>query len=409
VKLIKAERVSSTRTPAIRWQIALAFLAFVLIGANDGGIGVILPSLRIYYAIDKATLGFLFIAGTAGYLTAGFSSGLILEKLGQRSFLMLGGVAFVLGMLTISLGPLFGLLLVAFYTAGFGIGIIDAGLNAYIARLPNSTPVLNYLHAFYAAGAFVGPIIASGIIAAGKNWNILYMVWIVTGLVVLAGFAMLYNQRSETADQDQDTTNPGGNLLAAAFKIRIVWFAAIFLLFYTGAEVTINNWGYTYLTEYRHQEIILSGGMVSAYWLGLMFGRLVLGKLSKRVSNRSMIQGCLFGVMIGLSIIWLTPGSLPAAVGLCIAGFCLGPIFPTTIALMPELLPDRIVATAIGFLASFAAAGSALMPWVAGNLAQSIGLWTLMPFVMALALADLGIWLFLERKSNRLSDLFKTV
>ncbi len=83
------------------------------------------------------------------------------------------------------------------------------------------------------------------------------------------------------------------------------------------------------------------------------------------------------------------------------AGFSLGPIFPTTIALMPELLPDRIVATAIGFLASFAAAGSALMPWLAGNLAQRIGLWTLMPFVMALALADLGIWLFLERRSNR--------
>jgi fucose permease len=400
-----AEQITTSRPPAIRWQIALAFLAFILIGANDGGLGVILPSLRSYYAIDKATLSFLFVAGTAGYLTAGFSSGLILEKLGQRSFLMLGGAAFVFGMLIVSLRPLFGWLLVSFYIAGFGIGIIDAGLNAYIARLPNSTPVLNYLHAFYAAGAFVGPMIATGVIASGASWNSLYLVWMVTGGVVLAGFTRLYNRRSQAVNPERDTTESGGNILTAAFKMRIVWLAAIFLLFYTGAEVTLNNWGYTYLTEYRHQQIILSGGMISGYWLGLMFGRLILGKLSERMSNRSMILGCLIGVMVGLCIVWVIPGSLPAAVGLFMTGFCLGPIFPTTIALMPELLPDRIVATAIGFLASFAAAGSALMPFLAGNLAQGVGLWTLMPFVMALALADLGIWLFLERRSNRAAGL----
>ncbi len=188
MKLIASEQITSSRTPAVRWQIALAFLAFILIGANDGGTGVILPSLRIYYAIDKATLGFLFVSGTAGYLTAGFSSGLILEKLGQRSFPYAGRSGFCAWHVDHQPSPFFGWLLVAFYFAGFGIGIIDAGLNAYIARLPNSTPILNYLHAFYAAGRIGRPDNASGIIAAGANWNTLYVIWIGSGLVVLAGF-----------------------------------------------------------------------------------------------------------------------------------------------------------------------------------------------------------------------------
>jgi fucose permease len=405
VKLVGNEQIDDHRTPAVRWQIALAFLAFILIGANQGGVGIILPGLSIDYALNKATVGFLFIAGTSGFLIAGFSSGLILEKAGQRFFLSLGAAAFLLGVCAISLKPAYGLMLAAFSIVGFGAGIIGTGLNAYIARLPNSNPVLNYLHASFAAGAFVGPVVASSLLAVGVSWNTLYVVWLFIGLIVLAGFVLLYSGRDVAAEQDLETANNKNNLIAATFKARVVWFSALFLFIYTGAEVTVNNWGYTYLTEFRHQKIILSGEMVSGYWLGLMLGRLVLGKLSERISNRNLIQGCLIGVIASLCIVWVIPGSIPAAAGLFLAGFCLGPIFPTTIALMPEFLPDRIVTTAIGFLASFAAAGSALMPWMAGNLVQGFGLSTLMPFVMALGLADWGIWLLLERKPIR-EDIF---
>ncbi len=397
MKTITNERTKVERTIGLRWQLGLAFLAFILIGANDGGVGVILPSLREYYGVDKATVGFMFLAGTAGYLIAGFSSGLLVEKLGPRVFLMLGSSFFVVGVFIVSLRPIFGLLLATFLILGFGVAILDAGLNAYIARLPNSTPILNYLHAFYAAGAFIGPLIASGILALGASWNNLYLVWIGLGLVVLAGFAVLYNGRGQTSAQERAAGKNDGNVMLVALRVRAVWIAAFFLLFYTGAEVTTGSWGYTFLTEDRHQEIVLAGWMVSGYWLGLMLGRLILGKLSERIGGKNLIQGCLVGVVVGLMLVWLVPIGIAAAIGLFVTGFSLGPIFPTTIALMPTLVPDRIVATAIGFLASFAATGAALMPWLAGNLAQGAGLWTLLPFVMVLALADLGLWLVLQR------------
>lgn len=65
-------------------QVVLAFFAFVLIGANDGAFGVLIPSLRMQYGVDKATIGLLFLVQSIGYLVAAFASGLLIEQLGNR-------------------------------------------------------------------------------------------------------------------------------------------------------------------------------------------------------------------------------------------------------------------------------------------------------------------------------------
>src|SRR5437016_6913876 len=127
--------------------MALCYIAFVLIGANDGALGVLLPSLRAHYNVDKATIGLLFLSATLGYLVAAFNSGLLVERLGYRSFLMLGAACFLLGVVVLSLVPPFIMVLVILLPLGFGIALIDAGLNAYIAGLPRNTTLLNYLHA----------------------------------------------------------------------------------------------------------------------------------------------------------------------------------------------------------------------------------------------------------------------
>jgi fucose permease len=83
-------------------QIGVAFAALMFIGTNDGAVGVLLPSLQDHYILDKRTVSFLFFAGTCGYLMAAFSSGLLVEWLGRRLFLTLGGAALFIGMVTIA-------------------------------------------------------------------------------------------------------------------------------------------------------------------------------------------------------------------------------------------------------------------------------------------------------------------
>ena len=388
---------SGTLPPRPRLQIALAFFAFILVGANDGAVGVLLPSMIAYYHVDKGTIGLLFLTMAIGFIAAAFNSGLLVAKLGSRLFLMLGAAVLMLSLFIISLAPPFPIMLVTFLPLGFGAAILDAGLNAYFAGLPRNGALLNYLHAFYGTGALLGPIVASSLLVLHVDWNNVYDVWVVMGLIVLIGFGLAFQHRHVAAPAGSaETPRAGSNVLLSALRLRVVWLAALFLLFYTGTEVSLGSWSYSFLTETRHGPTLLSGWVVSGYWVGLTLGRLSLANIVQRVGSKRLIEGCLLGVIAGVLLVWLVPQEGISAFGLCFTGFCLGPIFPTTIALASQLVPSRLLASAIGFLSSMASMGGSFFPWLAGNLAQGFGLWTLLPYAIILTIAMVFLWLSLR-------------
>jgi fucose permease len=293
--------------------------------------------------------------------------------------------------------PPFLVVLLMLLPLGFGVAILDAGLNAYIAGLPRNTALLNYLHAFYGAGALLGPIIASTILAIRLGWNSVYVVWVGMSLLLLTGVALAFKDTTGTS-QGVVKAEAKSNVLLTVLRIRIVWVVALFLLFYVGTEVSLGSWSYSFLTEERHGSTLIMGWVVSGYWAGLTLGRLVLARVAQRVGEKRLIQGCLAGIIVGVLLVWLAPGGAIPAIGLCLTGFSLGPIYPTTIALMSRLVSSRLLASAIGFLASLGSMGAALFPWLAGNLAQFIGLWSLLPYVITLTVIMLCLWIVLQTR-----------
>ena len=132
-------------TQALRFALGISFFTFILIGINDGAVGVLLPGMQTTYHTGKGTISLLFLAGTCGYFIASFNNGLLLEKLGNRRFLLLATLIMGLGFAIFSSRPPFFLLLLGIIPIGFGGAMLDAGLNSYIARLPDNTARLNYL------------------------------------------------------------------------------------------------------------------------------------------------------------------------------------------------------------------------------------------------------------------------
>jgi fucose permease len=404
---------SDTRRAHFWVQIGVAFAALMFIGTNDGAVGVLLPSLQEHYILDKRTVSFLFFAGTCGYLMAAFSSGLLVEWLGRRLFLMLGGAALSVGMLTIATVPSWIVVLLALVALGFGVAIVDAGLNAYVASLPNNTALLNYLHAFYGGGALVGPILASSILAAGWNWSRVYGVLATLAILLAIGLTVAFRSDGKAAQrQAAAESGASGNVMTAALSLPIVWVAALFLFLYVGVEVSVGSWIYSLLTEQRRMDALIAAWLVSGYWFGLMLGRLVLGSVTERLGHFLVIQLCLGGTVIGLLLLWLVPVTPAAALGLALAGFSLGPIFPTLIAVISQLVAQRLLASAIGFMTSLGAGGAAFFPWLAGNLANEFGIWTILPYAIGLTLGVLALWLLFqfyaaktERDARRRAEL----
>ena len=279
------------------------------------------------------------------------------------------------------------------------MGLIDAGLNSHVAGLPNNTALLNFLHAFFGVGALLGPLLATFVVTHELKWSTLYYLWVTVCVSLAVGFAAAFRGYGGPARHEEHSEEEKqGNVLAAALKLRVVWVAAFFLVVYVGVEVSLGSWAFSFLTEERHEAAEPAGWAVSGYWLGLTIGRVALGKVAEKMGNRRLIEMCLAGVVAGVLLVWLVPVGWAMSVGLWLVGFSLGPIFPTTIAMMSGMVQARVLPSAIGFVASFGSMGAALLPAAVGALAEHVGLWVLMPYCVALTGLMLWLWWVLVRQ-----------
>ncbi|MDR9403932.1 MAG: MFS transporter [Halothece sp. Uz-M2-17] len=387
--------VSSLR---VKLQVSFAFLTFILIGANDAVIGILLPHWGNYYQVDKTTLSCAFLAGSVGYLIAALNSSFLSRKLGNVKFLLLGKMSFLSGMLIFCCQPPLYILLGVPLLLGFGAAILEAALNAHLAKLPNKTALLNYLHAFYGVGALLSPFMASQLLAAELSWNVIYFILGTISLSLLLSIRGIFTK----ADSEQVTTETTveNSSQESPLKFRFVWLFAFFLLFYAGTEISLGHWSYSFLTEYRHENTELAGWLVSGYWLGLTLGRVMIAPLANKLGSKGIINTCLIGVVSGLFIFHLITLSLTSGFGLLLTGFCLGPILPTGFAFLSNVVPSYLLMGSISFIASLSSLGKALFPWLAGNVAEGFGLEMFLPYVIILAVAMVACWLVVLTRSQ---------
>jgi fucose permease len=110
-----------------------------------------------------------------------------------------------------------------------------------------------------------------------------------------------------------------------------------------------------------------------------------------------MMYACLAGITAAAALAWLLP-TAPACVALGLLGFFLGPVFPTTMAIAPRLTPARLVPAGIGVMNAASVIGGSALPWLAGTIAQNAGMTALLPFAVALALAQFAVWRPIARR-----------
>jgi fucose permease len=67
-------------------------------------------------------------------------------------------------------------------------------------------------------------------------------------------------------------------------------------------------------------------------------------------------------------------------------------------AIVPELTEERLGPAAIGVLNAGAIVGGSALPWLAGAISQATGIWTLLPFTLALGALQFVAWRPLARR-----------
>ena len=382
-----------------RAPVLVSYAAFVFVGVNAGVGGVLLPSQMSGYGVDRATIGITFFISAAGFAFAGLSNGALIHRSGIRLALTTGGGAYLLAGMYLASRPPFAAFVLAQFVTGYATGVLESVLNSYLAALPEATTLLNRLHAFFGVGALAGPVLAAWIISSAP-WTVVWLVLALTSVPLTAGFVLIFPDQVpeptalRPADPGTAGTDATGRVLAAVLRDRGVLLGATMLAVYVGLELSVGNWGFSYLMQARGLPATIAGYSVSGYWLGLTVGRFAISPIAVKIgmTTARMMYACLTGITVAAALAWLAPDAALATAALVLLGFFLGPVFPTTMAIAPQLTRARLAPTAIGVMNAGSMVGGAALPWLAGVITQATGMWTLLPFGLALALLQFAVW-----------------
>ncbi len=376
----------SKQVPVVLALVLMAYAIFIALGVPDGMLGVAWPSMQTTFDVALGQMGVLLLATTLGFMVTSFSSGRLITKLGIANLLIVSLLVRGLSLAGMGLAPSWWALVGAAFCFGIGSGAIDAGMNTYFAM--NLSPrLMNWLHACFGLGATFGPLLMTALLSAGIVWR-----W---GYVILAAFhavlAVWVLVRAGDWKPRPAATAAAPPLPAAHRSYRstlrrwIVWVNIALFFFYTGTEVGAGNWAFTLFTEGRAVSVAVAGFWVSFYWGSFTFGRFVFGIFADRINVVNAIRTMILLAIAGATLMWWNPIEWLSFAGLALLGFALAPVFPLLISSTPSRLGLADATNAIGFQVGAASFGIAILPGLAGALAERTSIEVVPPFLITTA------------------------
>ncbi|KAF2183790.1 MFS general substrate transporter [Zopfia rhizophila CBS 207.26] len=383
-----------------KWRILVTFTSFAIMGASDGVYGLIIFQIREDFNLSTTVVSLIFMTPFAGYTLATIAVNKIHMTFGQRGIAIIGPLCHLIPFLIMAVHPPFPVYLVVYAFVGLGNGLTDAAWNAWIGDMVNANALMGFLHAFYGLGATVSPTIATGMIKRGLNWWLFYYTLVGGSTIEIVGSVSLFWKENAEQFRINNPKTPGsasGTRTAEAVKNRVVWIIALFLFAYMGVEVSIGGWIVEFMMQERQGGAFESGLIPTGFWAGITVGRIVLGFVNELLGERVAITIYLV-ISIGLELVfWLVPKFLVSAIAVSLLGCFTGPLFPGAMVVAAKLLPKHLHTAGIGFGSAFAGGGGAILPFVAGAIAQPHGVQSLQPFVLALLVVITITWLLLPR------------
>ncbi len=358
----------------------IAFLGFIAIGIPGGLLGVAWINIQDTFGLTLDSIGIALAGFTTGRLVTTFYSGRLLARLGGGRFLMIGALLTALGLLGYALTPAWALLVVAAFVFGLGSGVIDAGLNTFVAAHYNAGQ-LNWLHACFGIGLTLGPIVMRIIVIdLEMSWRWGYGVAVVLPLIVAACFLATLNQWE--LGSKNDTENRRDSHIGETLRLPVVWLGMLMFFVYGGVEVGGGQLTNSLFVEGRQVDPATSVTWISLYWASFTLGRMLVGILINRIQPRTVVRLGMLAAIVGSAMIWLHTSDIFSFIGLALLGFALAPQFPTLIAETPGQVGTAHTAKVIGFQIGAAGVGATILTGLAGVLAEKLSLEVIGPYLL---------------------------
>jgi fucose permease len=375
--------------------LLIIYFAFVGLGVSASILGAAWPVMRVSLNAPLSDAGILSMISIGGMTI----SSLLIERLGRllgTGRLTLAGMLMIASaVLGYGLAPSFLWLCICSFPLGFGSGMVDSGLNGFMA-LHGKVRHMNWLHCFWGIGATLGPVIVSLFIARGNNWRGAYryvsiLELAAAGLLVLS-LGLWRRFEIKPAESEKREGERKKLLSVRGVKISVLAF------FICGAlGLTAELWGASYMANYKNLTPDAASRSIALFYAGITLGRFLSGFISIKLNNRNLIrlgEGlCLSGALL------LIPPLSPvfSVIAFALMGFGYAPIIPAMIHETPNRFGRELSQPVIGLQMAALFSASALMPPLFGLILSKTGMGLFPLFLLFPLLMFTGTSEFLNR------------
>ncbi len=368
------------------------FALFFIFGGITSLNDIIIPKLRELFTLDHASSMLVQSAFFLAYALFSLPAAAIVRRMGYLRTAAIGLVTMTAGCLLFipaSTTATFGMFLLALFTLGAGITVVQVVANPLISLLGAPATAhsrLTFAQAFNSLGTTIFPRVGAalilgglaGVSAAQLSGSALdayrteasraivhtYLGLAVALLVIAAVVWSRRNRLHEQQDQAGTVRQAFGLLRRPRFGL-----GALCIFLYVGAEVAIGSLIVSYLVQpgiWATSDAV-AGRYVAFYWGGALVGRFVGAGVLRLVSPGKVLAAAATGAILLLLLSANSTGA-PAGWALLAIGLMNSIMFPTIFGLASEGLGAR-AAEGSGVIAT-AIVGGAVIPLMTGALAD---------------------------------------
>lgn len=359
----------------VSFLLPIIYVAFISLGLPDSILGSAWPIMFGELSVPVSYAGIISMIISGGTIVSSLLSDKITRKLGAGLVTSISVMMTACALLGFSLSRSFWVLCVLAVPYGLGAGSVDAALNNYVA-LHYASRHMSWLHCFWGVGATLGPYIMGWAIGAGNGWRsgygIISVIQIVLTVILFVSLP-IWKKRGEKVDGGDGLDTETSITLRDALRLGGVKAVLLTMLAYCAFESTAGLWASTYLVNHRGVDANTAATFASLFYLGITFGRFVSGFITDKLGDKLMIRYSCFITLVGVLLIALPLGaSLPALIGLVVAGIGGAAVYPCVIHSTPEHFGREYSHAIVGIQMASAYCGSTLMPPIFGFIAQNL-------------------------------------
>lgn len=373
--------------------VGLIILTFFVISFLTNIIGPLVPDIIDSYDLSLTVVALLPFAFFIAYGVMSIPSGMLVERFGEKTIMVIAFFVSFLGALLFAWTPKFEMYLVSLFLIGTGMAMLQVAINPLLRVAGGEehfafNSVIGQL--FFGLASFLSPLVYSylvlnigreggadnflintlaGLVPSNLPWISLYWVFAVVSLIMVFIIGMTRFPSVELKEDEKvGALQTHMDLLKK--PMVILYFFGIFA--YVGTEQGVANWISEFLQTYHSVNPQTDGAAtVSLFW-GLMTAGTVLGLiLLKFVDSRKVLIGFTLAAMVSLAVALFSPKAV-AMIAFPMVGFFASVMWSIIISLALNSVASHhgsfsgILVTGI--------AGGAILPLIVGWLGDMLGL-----------------------------------